>query len=153
MCIATSWNRKWQSLPVFLPGKSHGQHSLMGHSPYSPWGYKDLDRTDWAHYNCPAYWPKAVSWSNTKNRIIESGYWTKRAFCIWRQEPLLEYVGWAIRKLLKEQPVNRSLNKLWVGTSRAKLYNNILSSTLPKSLDISLLLLSRFSRVRLCATP
>ena len=26
--------------PVFLPGKSHGQKSLMG---YSPWGHKDLD--------------------------------------------------------------------------------------------------------------
>ena len=26
--------------PVFLPGKSHGQKSLVG---YSPWGHKDLD--------------------------------------------------------------------------------------------------------------
>ena len=25
--------------PVFLPGKSHGQRSLVG---YSPWGHKDL---------------------------------------------------------------------------------------------------------------
>ena len=30
------WRRKWQPTPVFLPGKSHGQRSLMG---YSPWGY------------------------------------------------------------------------------------------------------------------
>ena len=29
------WRRKWQSTPVFLPGKSHGQRSLAG---YSPWG-------------------------------------------------------------------------------------------------------------------
>ena len=27
---------------VFLPGKSHGQRSLMG---YSPWGCKTLDMT------------------------------------------------------------------------------------------------------------
>ena len=26
--------------PVFLPGKSHGQRSLVG---YSPWGRKELD--------------------------------------------------------------------------------------------------------------
>ena len=26
---------KWQPTPVFLPGKSHGQRSLLG---YSPWG-------------------------------------------------------------------------------------------------------------------
>ena len=31
------WRRKWQPTPVFLPGKSHGQRSLVG---YSPWGRK-----------------------------------------------------------------------------------------------------------------
>ena len=29
-----SWIRKWQPMPVFLPGKSHGQRSLMGCSPW-----------------------------------------------------------------------------------------------------------------------
>ena len=33
----TPWGRKWQPTPVFLPGKSHGQSSLEGHSP---WGRK-----------------------------------------------------------------------------------------------------------------
>ena len=28
------WSRKWQPTPVFLPGKSHEQRSLMG---YHPW--------------------------------------------------------------------------------------------------------------------
>ena len=36
------WSRKWQPTPVFLPGKSHGQWSLMG---YSPWGCKESDTT------------------------------------------------------------------------------------------------------------
>ena len=27
------WRRKWQLTPVFLPGKSHGQRSLVGYSP------------------------------------------------------------------------------------------------------------------------
>ena len=31
------WRRKWQPPPVFLPGESHGQRSLVG---YSPWGPK-----------------------------------------------------------------------------------------------------------------
>ena len=30
------WRMKWQPTPVFLPGKSHGQRSLVG---YSPWGH------------------------------------------------------------------------------------------------------------------
>ena len=32
------WKRKWQPTPVFLPGKFHGQRSLVG---YNPWGHKD----------------------------------------------------------------------------------------------------------------
>ena len=31
------WRRKWHPISVFLPGKSHGQRSLAG---YSPWGHK-----------------------------------------------------------------------------------------------------------------
>ena len=31
------WRRNWQPTPVFLPGKSHGQRSLVG---YSPWSHK-----------------------------------------------------------------------------------------------------------------
>ena len=37
------WRRKWQSTPVPLPGKSHGQKSLVG---YSPWGRKESDMTE-----------------------------------------------------------------------------------------------------------
>ena len=37
------WRRKWQSIPVLLPGKSHGQRSLVD---YSPWGRKELDKTE-----------------------------------------------------------------------------------------------------------
>ena len=36
------WSRKWKLAPVFLPGKSLGQGSLVG---YSPWGHKELDTT------------------------------------------------------------------------------------------------------------
>ena len=27
------WRRKWQPIPVFLPGKFHGQRNLVGYSP------------------------------------------------------------------------------------------------------------------------
>ena len=42
------WRNKWQSTPVFLPGKSHGQKRLVG---YCPWGFKELDRTEWLNNN------------------------------------------------------------------------------------------------------
>ena len=31
--LLVQWRRKWQPTPVFLPGKSHGQRSLVGYSP------------------------------------------------------------------------------------------------------------------------
>jgi len=37
------WRRAWLPTPVFLPGKSHGQRSLAG---YSPWGRKELDTVE-----------------------------------------------------------------------------------------------------------
>ena len=37
------WRRKWQPTPVFLPGESHGQKSLVG---YSSWGGKELAMTE-----------------------------------------------------------------------------------------------------------
>ena len=37
------WRRKWQPAPIFLPGKSHFQRSLVG---YSSWGCKELDMTE-----------------------------------------------------------------------------------------------------------
>ena len=37
------WRRAWQPTPVFLPGESHGQRSLVG---YSPWGHKESDTTE-----------------------------------------------------------------------------------------------------------
>ena len=36
------WRRKWQLTPVFLPGKSHGQRSLVG---YRPCSHKESDTT------------------------------------------------------------------------------------------------------------
>ena len=37
------WSRKWQITPVFLPGKFHGQRSLVG---CSPWGCQESDMTE-----------------------------------------------------------------------------------------------------------
>ena len=38
-----SWRRAWQPTPVFLPGESQRQRSLVG---YSPWGCKESDTTE-----------------------------------------------------------------------------------------------------------
>ena len=42
------WRRQWQPTPVLLPGKSHGQRSLVG---YSPWGHQESDTTERLHFH------------------------------------------------------------------------------------------------------
>ena len=41
--IEFNWRTAWQPTPVFFPGESHRQRSLVG---YSPWGHKELDMTE-----------------------------------------------------------------------------------------------------------
>ena len=40
--------RQWHPTPVLLPGKSHGQRSLVG---CTPWGWKESDTTERLHFH------------------------------------------------------------------------------------------------------
>ena len=83
--------RQWHPTPVLLPGKSHGQRSLVG---CSPWGCEESDTTEWLHFDfllsrtgegngnplqCSclenprdggAWWP-AVLWGRTESDMTE----------------------------------------------------------------------------------
>ena len=55
-----SWRRSWQTTPVFLPGESHRQRSLVG---YGPCGRKGLDMTEVTEHSCSSL-PRLFSyWS------------------------------------------------------------------------------------------
>ena len=55
------WRRAWQPTPVFLPGESHGQGSLVG---YSLWGHKrvghDLATESEVTQSCPTLRPHGL---------------------------------------------------------------------------------------------
>ena len=42
-CCQLDWRRKWQPTPVFLPGESQGQRSLIG---CCLWGPTESDMTE-----------------------------------------------------------------------------------------------------------
>ena len=44
----TLWRGQWQPTPILLPGKSHGQRSLVG---CSPWGRCKSDTTEQLHFH------------------------------------------------------------------------------------------------------
>ena len=49
-----SWEleNEMTTIPVFLPGEFNGQRSLVG---YSPWGFKESDKTEHPHTTIIAY--------------------------------------------------------------------------------------------------
>ena len=68
------WRREWPCTPVFLPGKSHGQRGLAG---YSPWGRKELDKTEWLSSHTGPNWnSKSINpiffWKKKKRTGIKS---------------------------------------------------------------------------------
>ena len=46
--VYSIWRRQWHPTPVLLPGKSHGQRSLVG---CSPWGCEESDTTERLHFH------------------------------------------------------------------------------------------------------
>ena len=65
------WRRKWLPIPVFLPGKFHGQRSLVG---YSPWGHKGLAEPEHVHTSLRDNWTqKNAHRENTMSKRQRSG--------------------------------------------------------------------------------
>ena len=64
------WRRKWQLIPVFLSGKTHGQRSLVG---YSPWGYKRV-----GHHLSTKQWQILISipsaFTKNNNKTLKCFY-------------------------------------------------------------------------------
>ena len=46
--VSISLRRQWHPTPVLLPGKSHGQRSLVG---CSPWDHEESDMTEQLHFH------------------------------------------------------------------------------------------------------
>ena len=73
------WRRKWQPTPVLLPGKCHGQRSLVG---YSPWNRKESHMTEQLHVSISVLLLLAVHWifhqhfpNFTRLTIVLSFFW------------------------------------------------------------------------------
>ena len=48
MLVKKTWRRQWHPTPILLPGKSHGQRSLVGCSPRC---HKESDTTERLHFH------------------------------------------------------------------------------------------------------
>ena len=83
------WRENWQSTPVFSPGKSHGQRSLVG---CSPWGYKGSD-TAWQLSTPCASWENVLKnysssrggrmmWAYLNNISVKTSIWLRKLLAV-----------------------------------------------------------------------
>jgi len=71
------WRRKQQLTPVFLPGKFHGQKSLVS---YSPRAHKESDTTEHTHtYDdlCASYTLRCTGFKDTRYGISLVVQWLR----------------------------------------------------------------------------
>ena len=59
--------RTWQPTPIFLPGKFHGQRSLVG---YSPWGRKESDMTEHGLAHTGTWVVAVIQTQNQPNSVL-----------------------------------------------------------------------------------
>ena len=69
------WRRQWHPTPVLLPGKSHGQRSVVG---YSPWCHKESDMTERLHYTTYQDLGDSTQLASKKSIIYLNFFFKKR---------------------------------------------------------------------------
>ena len=97
--------RKWQSTPVFLPRKFHGQNSLAG---YSPWGCKEVNMSEWLNTHTLSVFPSLAL--RTPQQLLSHQY----------LQPGV-HEGRSLRWSLPE-PESPSVFSLWHHLSQTPLY-------------------------------
>ena len=97
-----SWRRKWQPTPVFLPGKSHGQRSLMG---YNPWGCEESDTTERLHFHFSFSCIGEGSGNPLQYSCLETpryeGAWWAAAYGVAQSQTRLKWLSSMVLDLLK----------------------------------------------------
>ena len=107
------WRWKWQSAPVFLPGKFHGQRSLAG---YSPRGRKESDTTQ--HSTHPSllelgtklsrseqsplhFFPTLLRWGQSSMSFTHHGSLELRSFLHRQRHGCAQFVkhNWGLHNL------------------------------------------------------
>ena len=74
--------RKWQPTPVRLPGKSHGQRSLVS---YSPWGCKELNTTEQLLFlSFKDFFRKMPPLKSIKDKIDKLDFIKIKSSAIWK---------------------------------------------------------------------
>ena len=109
------WRRKWQSTPVFLLWKSHGQRSLVG---YNLWGQRVRhDWSSWAQGHYLGMFPGKNRWFGGYSKHICQTHYPLFFFWQWLHPSSL----WTVMFVLITLVGNRQVDQEWILTKKDKL--------------------------------
>ena len=79
------WRREWQPTPIFLPGKSQGQRSLAGYSPWGRWVGYDWETNTFTFFHHPAISVCRMKKKHLGDRpwSLTHYFWILMVFGIW----------------------------------------------------------------------
>ena len=103
------WRRNWQPTPVFLPGESQGQGSLVG---CRLWSHTELDTTEVTYQQQQQHGLPKRCWFNPSFRKtpLEKGVAAHSSFLAWRSP--MDRGGWraTVHRVTKSQTQLKQLN-------------------------------------------
>ena len=138
------WRRQWHPTPVLLPGKSHGQRSLVGCSPGGRW---ELNRAQWLHFHFSLSYIGEGNGNPLQCSCLENpregGAWWAAIYGVAESQTRLKQLSsssssWTLKSELYRMALN-AVHKL-VPTYPSSLISTYLASesTLPKRPSIFL---------------
>ena len=104
--IFMHWRRKWQLIPVFLPGESQEWGSLVG---CRLWGHTELDTAEWLSSSSSSKYCGSGLWMALNPKVQSVGLWE----CLWFW--ILLYL-----KITLEKPVSLTESLGWWRSKRQR---------------------------------
>ena len=94
ICVCVCRRRRWHPTPVFLPGKSHGQRSLVGCSPWGRWG---SDTTERLHFHFSLSCIREGNGNPLQCSCLENprdrGVWWAAVYGVTQSRPQLKWLS------------------------------------------------------------
>ena len=121
--------RQWHPTPVLLPGKSHGQRSLVD---CSPWGHEESDTTEQLHFHfslsCIGEGNGNPLQCSCLQNPRDGGAWWAAVYGVAQSQTRLKWLSSSIREIVGEKPLKSGF-KMWMWNSKQFSFFNFKCSS------------------------